>query len=72
MAEQSEWVGVTEACKLLGISNMTLYKLVDEGVVPAYRIRGVRAMQFKRPEVLGLIERIEPGRKKTGSKPRKR
>ncbi len=63
MSQQSEWVGVTEACKLLGISNMTLYKLVDQGVLAAYRIRGVRAMQFKREDVLALIERVEPAKR---------
>ncbi len=64
MSQPTEWVGVTEACRILGISNMTLYKLVDEGFLPAYRIRGVKAMQFKRSDVVGLIERVEPGRKK--------
>lgn len=70
MIEEIQWVGVTEACKLLGISNMTLYKLVDEGVLPAYRVRGVKAMQFKRSDVLDLIERVEPKKKKIGKFPR--
>ncbi len=67
MAEESEWIGVTEACRVLGISNMTLYKLVEKGTLPAYRVRGLKVMRFKRADVVGLIERVEPPAKRKGS-----
>ena len=58
--EQFDWVNVKEACELLGISRLTLHRLVKENFLPAYRIKGVRSYQFKREDVLDLIEQVKP------------
>lgn len=55
-----DWVGVKEACDILGISRPTLHRLIREGYLPTYQIEGVRGYQFKREDVLGLIKRVDP------------
>lgn len=55
------WVGSKEACKRLGITLRTLYKLMDEGEIPAYKFG--RVYRLKETEVEAFIQssRIEPG-----------
>ena len=42
--------------ELLQMSPVHVRRLAREGVIPAYRIEGVRAFKFKRDEVLGWFE----------------
>lgn len=65
--KQFDWVNVKEACEILGISRHTLHRLVQEEYLPAYRIKGVRSFQFKREDVLSLIERVDPEEFEAGS-----
>ncbi len=65
-----QWIGITEAAKILGLSRNTVAKLVDEGILPAYQIMGVKGLQFKPEDVQGLIKRVEPKRKPAGPKAR--
>lgn len=58
--EQFDWINVKEACEILGISRQTLHQLVQTEVLPAYRVKGVRGLKFKREDVLKLIERVKP------------
>ena len=58
--EASKWVSINEACEILGITRPSIYRLVKNGILPAYRIKGVRGMKFKREDVLALIERVKP------------
>ncbi|SVA92450.1 uncharacterized protein METZ01_LOCUS145304 [marine metagenome] len=46
---------------MLGITPRTLYKLVDQGKVPGYRMG--RVIRFRQSDILEAIEgfRIEPG-----------
>lgn len=69
-----DWIGIIEVCRILGISPNTVKKLVDEGILPAYEIIGVRGLQFKREEVEKLIRRVEPksGKAEQRRKPRKK
>jgi excisionase family DNA binding protein len=60
-----DWIGITEAAKILGISRNTVQKLVEEGILPAYEVTGVKGWQFKRADVQGLIRRVEPKKKRT-------
>ena len=55
------WVGTTEACAKLGISNRTLYRLIDNGDIPAYRIG--RVVRLKAADLDDYLERarITPG-----------
>ena len=56
----SDWIGVIEASKILGIAPNTVKKLVQKGILPAYEITGVQGYQFKREDVMGMIKRVEP------------
>jgi len=42
--------------ELLQMSQVHVRRLAREGVIPAYRIEGVRAFKFKRDEVLSWFE----------------
>jgi excisionase family DNA binding protein len=33
-----DWLGTTEAAHYLGLTPRTLYRLIDDGALPAYRI----------------------------------
>ena len=55
------WLGSPEAARYLGISQRTLYRLVDDGQLTAYKFG--RVMRLKQEDVDKFIEasRIQPG-----------
>lgn len=55
------WLSTKEAARKLGITNRTLYRLIDSGQVPAYRFG--RVIRLQEAEVNAFIERsrITPG-----------
>lgn len=55
------WLSTAEASERLGVTLRTLYRLVDEGRVPAYKIG--RVIRVKEDDVEAFIEsaRIQPG-----------
>ena len=55
------WLSTGEAASRLGITARTLYRFIDEGLVPAYRFG--RVIRLQRSEVDAFIERsrIQPG-----------
>jgi excisionase family DNA binding protein len=55
------WLSTAEAANRLGITARTLYRFIDEGLVPAYRFG--RVIRLQRGEVDAFIERsrIQPG-----------
>jgi excisionase family DNA binding protein len=59
--EEIEWLSTREAARQLGISNRTLYRLIDEGELAAYKLG--RVIRLKQADIDGFIEgaRIEPG-----------
>tara|TARA_B100000315_G_scaffold149979_1_gene138681 strand:+ start:7286 stop:7513 length:228 start_codon:yes stop_codon:yes gene_type:complete len=59
--QKPEWLNTAAAAEMLGITPRTLYKLVDQGKVPGYRMG--RVIRFRQSDVLEAIEsfRIEPG-----------
>ncbi|MSP12198.1 MAG: DNA-binding protein [Chloroflexi bacterium] len=59
-SDQFDWVNVKDACEILGVSRHTLHRFIEQGHLPAYRVKGVRSVQFKRADVLSLIERVDP------------
>lgn len=62
MAESEiEWLSTKEACERLGVTLRTLYRLIDEGHVPAYKIG--RLIRLQGAEVDAFIDgaRITPG-----------
>ena len=56
-----EWLSTKEACERLGVTLRTLYRLIDEGGLPAYKMG--RLIRLQRAEVDAFIDgaRIAPG-----------
>ncbi len=67
----ANWIGITEACEILGLSNNTVKKLVRKGILPAYQIPGVRGPRFHPEDVEKLIQRVEPTEASPQEKKRK-
>ena len=61
MARPGQWLSTTEAKDRLGVTLRTLYRLIDEGQVPAYKIG--RVIRLKEDDVKGFLESslIKPG-----------
>ncbi|MDQ1375243.1 MAG: hypothetical protein QOJ09_2581 [Actinomycetota bacterium] len=61
MAEEQDWLSTKDACEHLGVTLRTLYRLIDEGQLPAYKMG--RLIRLKGAEVDAFIEgaRIQPG-----------
>ncbi len=61
MAEQTRWMGTKEAADYLGVTPRTLYRFVDEGSLPAYKMG--RVLRLKAADVDDFIERsrVQPG-----------
>ena len=57
----TRWLSTAEASERLGVTLRTLYRLVDEGRLPAYKIG--RVIRVKEDDVDAFIEgaRIQPG-----------
>lgn len=55
------WLSTAKAASRLGITPRTLYRLIDEGQLPAYKMG--RVIRLKQDEVDDFIEgsRISPG-----------
>lgn len=60
-AEQIVWMSTQEAARRLGITTRTLYRFVDEGQLPAYKMG--RVFRLQQADVDAFIERsrVEPG-----------
>lgn len=58
---QIKWIGTPEACARLGVTLRTLYRFIDEGQLPAYKMG--RVIRLQANEVDAFIERarIVPG-----------
>jgi excisionase family DNA binding protein len=56
-----EWISTKEACERLGVNLRTLYRFIDEGGLPAYRMG--RVFRLKATDIDKFIEsvRVEPG-----------
>ncbi len=61
MAEAIRWMSTKEASEYLGVTLRSLYRFIDEGMVPAYKFG--RVIRLKADEVDRFIEscRVEPG-----------
>jgi excisionase family DNA binding protein len=65
------WLSTQDAAKRLGITTRTLYRFVDEGSLPAYKMG--RVFRLKEADVDAFIEasQVEPGTLKHLYPPRK-
>lgn len=61
----TDWIGMAEAKQILGLSHNTVKKLIQQGILPAYEVPGVRGPRFHREDVEQLIRRIEPATDKS-------
>lgn len=61
MGEPIRWMGTREACERLGVTLRTLYRFIDEGQLPAYKMG--RVIRLQASDVDKFIERmrIAPG-----------
>jgi excisionase family DNA binding protein len=55
------WLSTQEAANRLGVTTRTLYRFVDEGLLPAYKMG--RVFRLKATDVEAFIEasQVEPG-----------
>ena len=56
-----EWLSTQEAARRLGITTRTLYRFVDQGELPAYRMGRVIRLQAADIDEFIARSRIEPG-----------
>ena len=56
-----DWMGVPEAAEHLGVAVRTVYKFIDEGHIPGYKLG--RVIRVRTADVDAFLEsnRIEPG-----------
>lgn len=56
-----EWMGTPEAAEHLGVVLRTLYRLIDRGEVPAYKVG--RVIRVKKADLDAFLEnhRVKPG-----------
>jgi excisionase family DNA binding protein len=61
MIPQDRWLSTKAASEFLSVNLRTLYRLIDEGELPAYRFG--RVIRVKEIDVAAFVEsaRIEPG-----------
>jgi excisionase family DNA binding protein len=61
VSEPIQWMGTREACERLGVTLRTLYRFIDEGQLPAYKMG--RVIRLQASELDAFIERmrIQPG-----------
>ena len=52
--KSTEWLGSPDAAELCGVTQRTLYRLVDQGRVPAYAIG--RVLRFKRSDLEAFLD----------------
>lgn len=61
MADAPRWLSTAEAADRLGITSRTLYRLIDAGKLPAYRIGRVIRLQESEVDAFIQASRIPPG-----------
>lgn len=61
MSEATRWLGTTEAAERLGVVPRTLYRMIDEGAIPAYKMG--RVIRLKESDLDEYLEahRVAPG-----------
>jgi excisionase family DNA binding protein len=61
MPGETSWLGTPEAAERLGITQRTLYRLIDEGQLPAFKIG--RVFRVKESDIEEFLARsqVQPG-----------
>lgn len=55
------WLGTKDAARQLGITTRTLYRLISEGELPAYKIGRVLRVKLADVETFLASARVQPG-----------
>ena len=58
---ETAWLGTTAAAERMGITTRTLYRFIDEGMLPAYRMGRVIRLQAADVDACISSCKIEPG-----------
>jgi excisionase family DNA binding protein len=60
-APETDWLGTQEAARHLGITARTLYRFIDEGQIPAFKMG--RVLRLRMSDVQRFLEstRVQPG-----------
>lgn len=61
ICDETIWLNMTQATDYLQVSRSTLYRLIEAGDLPSYRITGTRQRRFKRSDLDQLMVLEEPG-----------
>lgn len=56
-----EWFNVSEAAEYLQVSRQTIYKLMDDGVLPYTKVKGLQGRRIKKQDLDALFETFGPG-----------
>ena len=59
--DDPHWLGTQDAARHLGITARTLYRLIDEGEIPAYKLGRVLRLKLKDVEAFLESARVQPG-----------
>lgn len=52
----TKFIGLAEACEILGKAKSTVYRLAKEGLVPAYKVPGEKEWRFIESELLEHVK----------------
>jgi excisionase family DNA binding protein len=55
------WLGTQDAARQLGITARTLYRLINEGEIPAYKLGRVLRLRLSDVEAFLESARVQPG-----------
>lgn len=61
MKDSGEWLGTTDAAEYLGIVPRTLYRIIDKGGIPAYKLGRVIRLRRSDLEAFLAAHRLAPG-----------
>ena len=61
VSDTIRWLGTTEAAERLGVVPRTLYRMIDEGAIPAYKMG--RVIRVTESDLDAFLEttRVQPG-----------
>ena len=59
--DEIRWMSTGEAARRLGVTVRTLYRLIDESELPAYKFGRVIRLQEGEVDAFIVASRIEPG-----------
>ncbi len=61
MPDDIEWLSTKEAASRLGLTTRTVYRLIDDGQIPAYKFGRVIRLQADEADAFINAARIQPG-----------